>query len=95
MVDFLVNIYEVPGRPLMIGVESGGSTGSPLVVDGLPGDGYARICTRRICYPYSGKPFVNAGVKPDIEVENSIDDYLSGRDAILERAVAELEKSLK
>ena len=93
--DFLVNFYEVPGRPLMIGVESGGSTGSPLVVNGLPGDGYARICTRRICYPYSGKPFVNAGVKPDIEAESSIDDYLSGRDAILERAIAELEKSMK
>ncbi|HHH52353.1 MAG TPA: hypothetical protein ENK91_01730, partial [Bacteroidetes bacterium] len=50
--DFLVNIYEVPNRPVLIGEETGGSTGSPLVISGLPGNGYARICTRRICYPY-------------------------------------------
>lgn len=90
--DFLVNIYEVPGRPKLIGEETGGSTGSPLVVPGLPGDGYVRICTRRICYPYSTKRFVNCGVKPDIEVKQGVDDYFKGNDLILERAIEELKK---
>jgi len=85
--DFLVNIYEIPNRPKLIGEETGGSTGSPLVVSGLPGGGYARICTRRICYPLSGKRFVNSGVKPDIEIKQTIDDYLNGKDVVLEKAI--------
>ncbi len=88
--DFLVNIYEVANRPKLIGEETGGSTGSPLVISGLPGGGYARICTRRICYPISGKRFVNGGVKPDIEIKQSIDDYLEGRDVVLEKAIEEI-----
>ena len=91
--DFLVNIYEVPGRPILIGEETGGSTGSPLVVPGLPGGGYARICTRRICYPISGKRFVNSGVKPDIEVKQNIDDYLNGKDVVLIKAIEEIKKA--
>jgi len=91
--DFLVNIYEVPDRPKLIGEETGGSTGSPLVVSGLPGGGYARICTRRICYPISGKRFVNSGVKPDIEVKQTIDDYLIGKDVVLEKAIEEINNA--
>ncbi|HCY74417.1 MAG TPA: hypothetical protein DHV28_00715 [Ignavibacteriales bacterium] len=88
--DFLVNIYEVPNRPLLIGEETGGSTGSPLVIRGLPGEGYARICTRRICYPISGKRFVKSGVKPDIIITQTIDDYLHGRDVVLEKAIEKI-----
>jgi hypothetical protein len=90
--DFLVNIYEVPDRPKLIGEETAGSTGSPLVVQGLPGGGYARICTRRICYPISEKRFVNSGIKPDIEVKQTIEDYLNGKDVVLEKAITELKK---
>jgi C-terminal processing protease CtpA/Prc len=89
--DFLVNIYEVPDRPKLIGEETGGSTGAPLVIPGLPGEINARICALRICYPISGKPFVNRGVKPDIEVKQTIDDYLNGRDVVLDRAILELK----
>jgi hypothetical protein len=90
--DFLVNICEVPGRPKLIGEETAGSTGSPLFVPGLPGGGSMRICTRRICYPISEKRFVNSGVKPDIEVRQTIEDYLNGKDVVLERAILELKK---
>ncbi len=90
--DFLVNIFEVPDRPKLIGEETGGSTGSPLVLPGFPGGGFARICTRRICYPISETRFVNSGVKPDIEVRQTIEDYLKGKDVVLERAVKELNK---
>ena len=88
--DFLVNIYEQPGRPKLIGEESGGSTGSPLLINGLPGGGFARICTRRICYPISYKRYVNEGVKPDIEVKQTIEDYLNGQDPVLEQAIHEI-----
>ncbi len=90
--DFLVNIYEVPNRPKLIGEETGGSSGAPLVIPGLPRGGYARICTLRTCYPISGKRFVNSGVKPDIEVKQTIEDYLNGKDVVLERAITELTK---
>jgi len=90
--DFLVNIYEVPNRPKLIGEATGGSTGSPLVVNGLPGGGYARVCTRRICYPISGKRFVNQGITPDIEVKPTIDDYLNNKDVVLQRAIDEILK---
>jgi len=90
--DFLVNIYEVPNRPLLVGEETGGSTGSPLFISGLPGGGSARICTRRICYPISEKRFVNSGIKPDIEVKQTIEDYLNEKDVVLERAIEEINK---
>ena len=90
--DFLVNIYEVPGRPLLIGEETGGSSGAPLLIPGLPGDLGARVCTLRECFPISGKPFINTGIKPDIEVKQTIEDYLAGKDVVLERAVIELNK---
>jgi C-terminal processing protease CtpA/Prc len=90
--DFLVNIYEVPDRPELIGEETAGSTGSPLFIPGLPEGGSMRICTRRICYPISEKRFVNSGVKPDIEVKQTIEDYLTGKDVVVDRAIAELRK---
>ncbi len=90
--DFLVNIYEHPGRPVLIGEETGGSTGSPLVLNGMPGGGYARICARRICYPLSYKRFVNSGIKPDIEVTVTIKDYLERKDAVLDQAITTITR---
>ncbi|HPS71097.1 MAG TPA: S41 family peptidase [Bacteroidales bacterium] len=93
--DFLVNIYEVPDRPLLIGSESGGSTGSPLVIENLPLDSRARVCTRRILYPYSLKPFVNKGVTPDIIVETSFEDFCSGKDIVLQKGIETVSKISK
>ena len=90
--DFLVNIYEAPGRPELIGEETGGSSGAPLFFKGLPDGGSVRICTVRICYPISENRFVNCGVKPDIEVKQTIADYLKGKDVVLDRAIQELKK---
>lgn len=90
--DFLVNLFEHYDRPLLIGEETGGSTGSPLVIQNLPNGGYAKVCTRRICYPQSQKRFVNSGVKPDIEVRQTITDYLTGKDIVLQKAVEIIKK---
>lgn len=87
--DFLVNIYEMPGRPMLIGEETAGSTGAPLVIS-LPNDTYARICTLRVLYPYSLKPFTGKGVMPDIEIKPTIDDYLKGTDPVMVKALSVL-----
>ena len=84
--DFLVCISEMPGHPLLIGEETAGSTGAPLVIY-LPHGAVARICTLRELYPYSLKPFVGKGVTPDIEVKHTIDDYLDGKDPVLSKAL--------
>lgn len=85
--DFLVNIYEVLGRPLLIGETTGGSTGAPLALFNLPNETTARICTLRILYPYSMKLFVNKGISPDIEIKETIEDYINGEDVVLNRAL--------
>jgi carboxyl-terminal processing protease len=90
--DFLVNIYEVPDRPLLIGETTGGSTGAPLVLFNLPNETSARICTLRILYPYSMKPFVNKGISPDIEIKETIEDYINGKDVVLNRAIQSLQE---
>ncbi len=85
--DLLINLSEIPDRPLFIGEETGGSTGAPLVIY-FPHGAYARICTLRPLFPYSGKPFVGRGIAPDIEVKATFEDYRTGKDAALERALA-------
>jgi len=92
--DFLVNIYETDNRPILIGEETGGSTGSPLVVDSLPGNAYARICTRRICFPKSYKRFIKSGVKPDIYISRSLEDIIYDRDPVLDSAIIVIKKKL-
>ena len=89
--DFLVNLYEVPNRPVLIGEPTGGSTGSPLLIRKTFDEAFARVCTRRICFPYSGKQFVNEGIQPDILIRQSIEDYLDNKDVVLEKAVEYLQ----
>jgi C-terminal processing protease CtpA/Prc len=91
--DFLIMLYEMEDRPLLIGTPTGGSTGSPLVIaDGMigenfPGNGLARLCTRRVLFPYSLKPF-NSSIMPDVLVEyDSIEEYLLGKDKVLNTAL--------
>lgn len=88
--DFLINIYEMPGRPVLIGEETAGSTGAPLVVE-LPHDAIARICTIRPLFPYSMKPFVGKGIVPDIEVVPTLQECLDGNDIVMEKAIEFLE----
>ena len=84
--DFLINIYEMPDRPVLIGEETAGSTGAPLVIE-LPHDAVARICTLRPLFPYSMKPFVGKGILPDIEIIPTLDDCLSGKDIAIQKAI--------
>lgn len=84
--DFLINIYEMPDRPVLIGEETAGSTGAPLVVE-LPHEAVARICTLRPLFPYSMKPFAGKGIIPDIEVVPTLEEVLDGKDIVMDEAL--------
>ncbi|MDR0691939.1 MAG: hypothetical protein LBF69_02740 [Prevotellaceae bacterium] len=92
--DFLIILYERPDRPLFIGQPSFGSTGSPLVVWGFPSNGMARVCARRVLFPYSMKPFTE-GIQPDILVNYTFEEFISGKDKDMEVAVQELQKQIQ
>jgi C-terminal processing protease CtpA/Prc len=89
--DFLIILYERPNRPLFIGQPSFGSTGSPLKIWGFSENGFARICARRVLFPYSMKPFTE-GIQPDILVNYTFEEFMSGKDKDMEVAVRELQK---
>jgi C-terminal processing protease CtpA/Prc len=73
-----------------IGEPTFGSTGQPYVFD-LPNGGYGRVCAKKDTYP-DGQEFVGYGIKPDIEIKVSLNDYMENRDVVLERAIEYLNK---
>lgn len=73
-----------------IGQNTYGSTGQPFMFD-LPGGAEARICTKKDTYP-DGREFVGYGIKPDIEVVPTLNDYLQKKDPALEKAILYLKK---
>ncbi|WP_299819747.1 S41 family peptidase [uncultured Pontibacter sp.] len=73
-----------------IGENSFGSTGQPFMFD-LPGGGNARICTKKDTYP-DGREFVGYGVKPDVEVKMTLQDYIQKKDPVLDRALKHLKE---
>ncbi|MDQ3280416.1 MAG: S41 family peptidase [Acidobacteriota bacterium] len=87
--DFAV-AFDAMDRGVFVGGPTGGSTGQPLLLD-LPGGGIVGICTKRDQYP-DGREFIGVGVQPDIAVPLTIADVRSGRDAVLEKALAAVRK---
>ncbi|HEX8252856.1 MAG TPA: S41 family peptidase [Thermoanaerobaculia bacterium] len=82
--------WKLSKRGPAIGTATGGSTGQPLLIK-LPGGGSFRICTKRDRFA-TGEEFVGVGIQPDIEVRTTVEDVQAGRDAVLERAIAEVTK---
>jgi C-terminal processing protease CtpA/Prc len=92
--DFLIILKERPDRPLFIGQATMGSTGSPLMLWNFPENAMARICARRVLYPYSLKPFTE-GIEPDIQVDYTLDEFINQEtDKEIEVAFKELEKQM-
>ncbi|MDR1459391.1 MAG: hypothetical protein LBI60_04180 [Bacteroidales bacterium] len=92
--DFLVDLYEREDRPLLIGQPSFGSTGSPLVFREWPDpNGYAKVCTRRVLFPYSLKP-LDKGIEPDIWVRYTFEEYMNDVDKETDIAIGELKKMI-
>ena len=87
--DFLIALDNLK-IAATVGAKTFGSTGQPLELK-LPGGGSARICTKRDEYP-NGRQFVGIGIEPEIYVENTIDDFLNGNDAILGEGIETVKK---
>ena len=82
--DFTV-AFDNAARGIKMGQTTGGSTGQPLFFD-LPDGNFARICTKKDYYP-NGKQFVGFGIKPDVEVPETIQGVRDKKDVVLEKAV--------
>lgn len=85
--DFVV-AFNALKRGITVGEATGGSTGQPLMLQ-LPGGGSARVCIKRDLNA-DGRDFIGTGLLPDVEVRQSAQDLLAGRDTVLERALLAL-----
>ena len=90
--DFLISADGLK-QMVKIGDRSFGSTGQPFLFD-MPGGGGARVCTKKDTYP-DGREFVGYGVKPDIEVKPTIQDFIDNKDPVIDTAVRYLQKKIK
>ncbi len=88
--DFLIYAHNQE-HMTKIGEPTNGSTGQPLFFE-LPGGGTARICTKKDTYP-DGSEFVGYGIKPDILVKSSLNDFVNGNDPVLKRAIEYLNEN--
>lgn len=73
----------------IIGTPTGGSTGNPIRIE-LGFGIFAQICTKNE-WDAEGRKFIGVGIIPDIEVEESADDFLKGRDALVDEALKQIE----
>lgn len=88
--DFLLLIKENE-RATIIGGPTVGCVGVPVFLP-LPGDLNVMICVNKYINQDGTQPN-HTGILPDIEMENSYEDYLQGKDKVLERAILELCKN--
>lgn len=89
--DFLIYADKQKHMKKM-GEKSFGSTGQPFSFE-LPGGGSARICTKKDTYP-DGREFVGYGIKPDVEVKPTLNDFLNKKDPVMDKAVEFLKKKI-
>jgi carboxyl-terminal processing protease len=78
-------VFDAMKRGRIVGEATGGSTGQPLSIP-LPGGGYFRVCTKHDRYP-DGTEFVGVGIKPGVEAHSTVDDFRTGKDAVMEAAL--------
>ena len=90
--DFLI-FLDNQKHIVKIGENTFGSTGNPFLFD-LPGGAFARVCSKKDTYP-DGREFVGYGIKPDIIVKTTLNDYLTKKDPELDKAIEILKKKLK
>ncbi len=69
----------------IVGTTTSGSAGAVALYELLPGLGCG-ICTREVRHS-DGREFVGRGIAPDVPVEDTLEEMMSGRDAALEKAL--------
>lgn len=87
--NFLVNLLGQP-HIRFVGSASSGSTGNPVVIPLIEGMS-CRICTKKDVMP-DGSEFVGRGILPHYPVPVSLQEFISGKDVVLEAALRHLEK---
>jgi C-terminal processing protease CtpA/Prc len=85
--DVFAETFQLMKRGKLIGEPTGGSTGDPLAF-ALPGGGSGRVSTSTDV----GPGLIGRGVQPEVLVPRTVKDFLAGRDAALEAAVAALKR---
>lgn len=83
--------FKTMNRGLIMGEATGGSSGQPLFIT-LPGNGTARICTKRDMLG-NGEEFVGKGVIPHKFVSPAIQDVRKGIDTELQAAISQLMRN--
>ena len=87
--DFLI-LADKQKHMVKMGQPSNGSTGNPIMYE-LDGGLFMQICSKKDTYP-DGREFVGYGVKPDIEVVPTVQDFIKGYDRGLQEALTYLKK---
>lgn len=90
--DFLI-LADRQKHMVKMGQNSNGSTGNPIMYK-LNGGIQFQICSKKDTYP-DGRDFVGCGVKPDIEVVPTVEDFIKGYDRGLQEALNYLKKAGK
>lgn len=85
--DF-VAAFKTMKRGLVMGEATGGSSGQPLFIT-LPGNGSARICTKRDMLGDETE-FVGVGIQPDKVISPTISDVRKGVDTELQAAIQQI-----
>lgn len=80
-------------RGKIIGTPTGGSTGNPIHIE-LGFGIFAQICTKNE-WDVDGNKFIGVGIRPDVEVKESVDTFLKGKDMVVEEALKQIEKNKK
>jgi carboxyl-terminal processing protease len=83
--DFLI-FLDGSKNVKLLGENTAGSSGQPLYIELVKGFG-AMICAKRDSYP-DGRDFINVGIKPDIFVKQTIENYLDKVDTQFQAAIS-------
>jgi carboxyl-terminal processing protease len=83
--DF-VEPFKASGRGVLVGETTNGSSGQPYYFDFGNGMSF-RVSSKRYYLP-DGSPFEGVGLKPDVEVRPSLQDWKAGRDPVFAKALA-------
>lgn len=82
-------LFRNAGRGKIMGTPTGGSTGSPIMID-LGWGYYGVICTRHETLA-DGSEFIGVGIQPDIMLEET-ESFFFGKDNVIEAALKELRR---
>lgn len=83
-------LFQGMKRGKIVGVPTGGSTGNGVRLTLLEDLMWANICSMKENMP-DGTAFVRVGIQPDIEMEETVEAFLTNKDNVLEKAARFLQ----